>query len=183
MVAFGVSVVIGLAPLLGTVRVPGFTALLTLFPRLPLDLARPIIPIASVLMGTLAAALAFYATEKIPMATVRRWMKRTLITILGALVALLVSYIFSVIQVTYQGTKTVSVLVGFYRPTTCRDCEPWMSDEECVGHTTLKPARIRSCWGDKNINVAYLTLSLLYLVVMGSFGVAVGLYVIKPGNA
>ena len=183
MVGFGVSAVLGLAPLLGTARVPGFTALLTLFPRWPFDMAKPIIPIAAFLMGTLAAIIQFYATEKIRRSSIRRWAKKTIAVIFLGLLTLLVVYIFSVETVTYQGTKSVSVLVGFYRPDACPDCTPQMSNAECLEHTTLKPAKIKSCWGDKNLNIAYLTLSLLYLTVMGGFGVLVGLYVLKPSEA
>ena len=143
-------------------------------------MARPIIPIASFLMGALAAIIAFYATERIAISTMRRWLRNTIVVIFGALLALLVTYIFSVEQLTYQGTKSVAVLVGFYRPATCADCTPAMSNSECLEHTTLKAAKIKSCWGDKNINIAYLSLAVLYLAVMGGFGVLVGLYVLKP---
>src|SRR5262249_61224062 len=76
--------------------------------------------------------------------------------------------------------ETVAVLTGFGRTADC-PCAPSISDVECLDTTTLDPGRILSCWGERQIAVAGMMLSLLYLVLTGSFGVVVGLTVLSAG--
>lgn len=182
MMSFGISVVVGLLPFLGTVGVPGFAALLGMFPELPFDTARSVVPIAAFLMGTIAASIQFYSTETLSPARMRRAMARTITTTVASLVLLLVVHTFTVERkriTNAQGATSVSILLGFSRLADCQECTPRMSNTECLDYTTLNPVRIRSCWGDRSVNLAFVLLSLLYLSVMGGFGVMVGLGILK----
>lgn len=184
MLGFGVSVVLGLLPLLGTVGVPGFTSLLSMFPQLPFDTTGSVIPIASFLMGAIAAAIQFYSADGVSKARIRRMMTRTIAVTGAALLLLLVVHTFSVEHKrvrSFEETTTVSVLLGFSRSPDCQECRSSMSNVECLDYTTLNPGRIRSCWGDRNINVAFILLAVLYLTVMGGFGVMVGLVTLRKG--
>src|SRR4051812_25046827 len=58
VLGFGVGVGLGLAPFLGKLGVPGFSALLSLFPE---ALSAFLIPVSAFLMGMLAAVTQFYS--------------------------------------------------------------------------------------------------------------------------
>src|SRR5229473_5558007 len=62
VMAFGVTLAVGLAPLLGgrQIRLPGFVAFLDFF---PISMQRWLVPFAAFVMAMPAIAVQFYATE------------------------------------------------------------------------------------------------------------------------
>lgn len=184
VVAFGVSVSIGLAPFLGTVGVPGFHSLLSLFPELPFDTTKTVIPLAAFLMGIVAVGVQFYASNRPEWSRLGIVFKRVMLLIAGALLILLIVHVMSVEQVqveTPESSESISVLLGVSRPETCKECEPAMSNRECLEYTTLSPARILSCWSEPQIRLTFLALALAYLVLMSAFGALVGVLVLQDG--
>lgn len=185
MVGFGVSVALGLAPLLGFVKVPGFAALLDLFPTIPWDTRKTIIPLSAFAMGVTAVVIQFRAADKITDYRLKAVFNRTLLGIILTFVALVVSHTLLVRQIRVPAADDeVAVLVGFYRPQTCVQCTPAMSDSACiVDHLSFNPTAIESCWGDVNIRLGFLVLGLSYLSLMATFGSLIG-YLMrkKPAN-
>src|SRR6266478_1356152 len=76
LLGFGVSVGIGLAPLLGRVNVPLFSSLLTLMPE---SLQNRLIVLSTTVMSVMSVAVQFYAGVKVTTERLERLFKRTLI--------------------------------------------------------------------------------------------------------
>src|SRR5262249_38890896 len=127
MVAIGVSTVVGLAPWLGVVKVAGFTALLSMFPRLPHDMTRTLIPLSSFLMGFIAGAGLFSSRR---MTSSRALAGRFAAAGLAACLSLLLLVVvhgWTVRDKPIPATnETVAVLTGFGRTADC-PCAPSIS--------------------------------------------------------
>lgn len=168
---FGVGVALGLAPFLGVVEVPGFSALLRLFPA---DLARSLIPLSAFLMGVVAVAVQFYSGERIAARAFRRRFFVTLVLLLVGFLLLVVLYALFVRDVPVAGGKSnLAFVIGWQRLPSC-DCDAELSDLQCLKELSADPAAIGSCWG-RQLVVGRLALTLGYLLVTGGFGALVGL--------
>jgi len=176
VVGFGVGFVVGLAPYLGAVDVPGFRALLTLFPSSIRDV---MIPLSGAVMGLVIVNLQWHSQQGVP----QRWLDRRfgiawLISIL-LLAALVIAFLLTVVTVRLDGGKSaVSFVVGLSRTSHCA-CRVEMSNAECIKNISLDEAAIASCWGDPSIALSKFALVALYLAVTGSFVWLVGLVVIR----
>jgi len=172
VLAFGIAVSIGLAPFLGTVRVPGFRALLTLFPSLPWDTTTAVIPISAFVMGLVAVTVQDRLTRTRQRPRAPKWV---LILLIIGLVTLVVTHTMFVRYIDVPAIRQqVSVLVGLQRSPACVECAASLSDAECLRVVSLNPARIESCWGDVGIRMAFLAIFLPYLLVTSLFGVLIG---------
>lgn len=182
MLGFGVSVALGLLPFLGLVGVPGFTPLLSLFPKVPFDTTVRIIPLSSFVMGVVCLIVQFLSHERLSRAYLRQLFKWSAVGVVLATVLLLVIHTLVVVQVKMPAIgqdAEIAVLLSYSRLDSCEECEPEMSDVECLSHTTLDPAKIRSCWGDRNIRIAFLILAFPYFIMTAGFGVMVGGLVLR----
>lgn len=174
VLGLGVSVGVGLAPYLGRINVPLFEPLLTI---VPLSEQGFLIPLSTALMGLVAVGVQWYGGERPEW--LRKWFGATLVIALLALGFLVYVHNNVVVSVQYLGTKSTSFLVGFSRPNK-PPCPEGISDAECIrDYLTFNPAKIESFWGDKEVRNARLTLTLSYLVCMGSFSTLVGFIVIR----
>lgn len=171
VVGFGVGVAVGLAPFLGVLRVPGFEALVSLF---PLDLRATVIPLSAFLMGVVAVAVQFFAGERIARTALRRRFRRGLVALLIGFLLLIVLYSLFVVRVAVDGgERSVAVAVGWARLPAC-GCTA-VGDADCVRALSLAPAAVESCWGSRQLRLVRLGLILSYLTVTGGFGALVGL--------
>lgn len=177
LVGFGVGVTLGLAPLLGTMDVPGFVPLADL---LPLTLQEQLAALAPVVMGVVAVAVQFGSESRIPRKRLRRRFAVTLSILAAGFVLLVVLQTFVVSEVAILGgERTVRYAVGRDRLATCV-CPPGLSDSECiVEELTLDPARVESCWGSGAVGRTELGLTLSFLMVIGGFGALVGLVLLQ----
>lgn len=176
ILGFGVSFAIGLAPYLGKLKVPGFTPLLSLIPSTIQDTA---IPLSAALMGIVAVVIQWYGGEKVTRAWLRNGFKRTLVLALLSLVVLIVVHTMVVVRVEYQGgQESETFLVGFVRPNK-PPCTSDVSDSNCIKLITFDVSKIESFWGDRQVRIAKLALILPYLSFMSSFGLLVGLLLLK----
>lgn len=176
MLGLGVGVAVGLAPLLGKTHVPGFTALLDLYPE---SLRETAIPIASLLMGIVAASVQFYFR---PGKRTRsgRWFAAIGVLAVVALLALTQIYAESVTIVTYEGGRLrVPYVTGFgERPQACIKCPSGVSNEECINGLPT-PALVTTCFGESRTRHAEEALLYSYLGVMLFFGALVGFLILK----
>jgi hypothetical protein len=176
MLGLGVGVAVGLAPLLGKTRVPGFAALLHLYPE---SLQATAIPIASFLMGIVAGFVQFFFRpgERKHLGV---WFAASGVLSVVALLALTQIYVESVTIVPYEGGQLrVPYVTGFgERPQSCAKCPSGASNEECIQGLPT-PALIASCFGESRIRHAEEALLYSYLGAMLFFGAFVGLLVLK----
>jgi hypothetical protein len=185
ILGFGVWVGVGLAPFLGRVRVPGFSALLDMY---PFTLRGWLIPISGLLMGMTALVVEFAAGRRVPQRTLTRWFIRTVVLFAASFGLLLVLYLFLVVRVDGppppegQGGEAVAyaVVTGGLEvppqpPSSECECKAGETAEQCIGNVTLNPANVRRCFGSQRVALASLALAALYLALTGSFAAGVGL--------
>jgi len=174
VLAFGVSVMIGLAPLLGTLNVPFFKGLINLFPRIPIDTVQIVLPFAGLAMGVVALAYQFKSLGSDGQKTLQKHFMIALILFCFGLVALLVVHVTSVEQV---GVRQISVLVGFGEAQ-CQQCVG-TSRSGCVYRILGVQNEMQECFGGASYRLALLAMILSYLVSMCSLGVMVGNLVLR----
>lgn len=175
ILGFGVSVAIGLAPYLGKVKVPLFDSLLTIIPE---SIQNTILPLSAALMGVVAVGIQWYAGEKTSARRLRTFFKRTMILTITSLFILIIVHSLVVVTVPILGGKdAVSFIVGFQRPQRAPCTE--LSDKECIKKLTFDTSKIESFWGDSQVRLARLSLMTPYLLFTTSFGLIVGLVVLK----
>jgi hypothetical protein len=175
VVGFSVGVGAGISPFLGRVHVPGFSALLSLFPAI---LQNTLIPIASFFMGVVAVAVQFLARDRASLQTLRRTFGVTLALLIVFGLALVVGYALWVTQVPIRGGEArVSFVTGDVRLPTCR-CGT-LSDQECIEQLSLNDAAVSACWGDKQVKRYTLALELLYFSLTCGFGCLIGVLFLR----
>jgi len=189
VVGFGVWFVIGLAPFLGKLKVPGFSALIELYPP---SLQEWLIPLSGIFMGMMAVTVQFMASQKTRAARIRRWFALTVIVFVASFLVLVCVYVFTVTRVgrviargtnEAPGFMTLAVVTGTRtvpkQPAgtecTCVERQP---AARCVADISVNPDHIDTCFGSDRVAFATLGLVLLYLGVTGSFAAAVGLLLI-----
>ncbi|WP_224243125.1 hypothetical protein [Hyalangium gracile] len=189
MLGLGVGVALGLAPLLGGVGIPGFKALLLLYPE---SLRYWVIPLASLLMGGMATAVQFYGEEHLRQRWLRRMFSRLGLGLLVALLAFVFLYQKAVVLIRTGEGPAVFVRGMGARSEQCPcngtdlgECTPCgsASDAECFKDISLDPDRIASCWSRGAIDTSAQVLALGYLVLMGGLGAMVGILVLRGQQA
>jgi hypothetical protein len=176
LVGFGVSVAVGLAPYLGKLEIPLFTPLLNL---IPWTLHNTLLPLSAAMMGLVAVLVQWYGSERLTAAWLRRSFRVLVVTAIALLLALVIVHTFVAVEVIYEGgAESATFLVGFTRPHRA-PCTQEVSDAECIKLLSFDPAAIASFWGDRQIRIAQLALTLTYLGFTSCFGALVGLLLLK----
>lgn len=176
VLSFGVSVGVGLAPFLGKIKVPGFEALLELFPR---QLQGTLIPLSAFLMGLVAVAIQFYSREKVAAVSIRRYFRAGFIAIVLGFFLFVVFYKLFVIKVPLDGGAShAAVVVTASRLPSCK-CEKTSSDLECAERLTVNPAALATCWGGTALELRELSLMISYLLLTSGFGALIGLLILQ----
>lgn len=174
IIGFGVSVGIGLAPYLGKIEIPFFDSLLKLIPN---SLHNSVLPLSAALMGLVSVVIQWYGNESDNKDWLSKAFFRTLTLTFASFLILFIIHVFVVVSVPYEGGSE-TFLIGFVRPIK-PPCGVEISDLECIRRITLSDAAIQSFWGSFQIRVATLALVLPYLVFTGSFGLLVGLLLLR----
>ncbi len=179
IVRFGVWFVIGLAPLLGTKKIPLFSPLIDLYPA---SLRWWLIPVSGLLMGTIGVVVKFESIGKRSREALRTAFYRAAITFGIALVTLVLLYRFTVVIVAVTqrdlSTERFAFVTGTLsvpadKAPAC-DCPAGTPAQVCVKGGTSDEA-IEACFGPTRIAIASIILALLYLIVTGAFAAGVGL--------
>jgi hypothetical protein len=182
--AFGVTVAAGFAPLLGRVGIPGFTAILAVF---PVNVQDAVVPFAAFIMALPAVALQFYADDRVSLKRIRRWFTIVLVIIIVAVTVLYTMFTMFVIDVRVPGMlQTVRYVVGSRMVQDCPCIRLNLPIRRCIGAPgglTVATEDVESCFDEQEITTRKLALSLAYFVVMGGFGVLIGLLVRRRGVA
>lgn len=175
---FFVATAIGLAPFLGKLSVPGFSALLEIF---PLQLQSALLPLSSVLMGVIVVTTDFLIEDG-PLSRKRsRKIMFSLVAVAGVgLLGLLTVHTLAVAQVSFSGgAHKASFMIGFppheYAGPDCPKRCVGLSSEACIEqYLGLEPTLVTTCFGEAKVSSAKLVYALLYLCVMGSLAAMVG---------
>ncbi|HWM89541.1 MAG TPA: hypothetical protein VN493_02110 [Thermoanaerobaculia bacterium] len=176
VLSFGISVGIGMAPFLGKIKVPGFEALLELFPR---QLQGVLIPLSAFLMGLVALAIQFYHSEKIAAGSLRRYFRMGFIAmVLGFFLFVVLHRLFVIRVPLGRGESHAAVVVTPTRLETC-GCERRLTNYDCVRTLSFDPAALATCWGGEAQQVRELSLMIPYLLLTSGFGALIGLLVLK----
>jgi hypothetical protein len=179
LLGFGVSVGIGLAPLLGRANVPLFNSLLTLMPA---SLQNRLITLSTMVMSLVAVAVQFYTGVKASNPKLEHQFKRTLLFLVLSISVFIVVNTLVVERVELPKGRAESFVIGFSR-LNIPPCNPAMSNKQCLKATTLSQEAIAQQWGDRQIKLAELLLQFSYLPIYACFGALVGLLVIAQTQA
>ena len=177
LIAVGVTIPIGLAPLLGTYDVPGFRALLSLFPE---GLQESSIRFATFAMTIVAAGVQFLSQDSFS----RKALTRTFVAIAISLFLLLFLLAYShnqhVIRIPVgDGSKSVSYVVGTDRIDSC-SCPATDGDAQCIKRVGLDAALLPTCWNEKELRSNAFVIQSEYVLLMAGLGAIVGLIVLAP---
>ncbi len=178
---FGVGVAAGLAPFLGKLPFPGFSALLEIYPE---GMKGWLIPLSGFLMGVVAVWIEFLGVKLPSQAFLRRWFQRSLIAVAAAFVALLLLYPYLVTRAAIEdGSRYAAFVTGTDRvplrpPGSPCDCPEGQSAEECIGDAGLTLGHVRECFGSRRVTVSTQGLAVLYLLMTGGFASTVGFLVL-----
>lgn len=176
LLALLVSVPIGLAPLLGNFDIPGFKAVLSLYPE---ALQNTALPLASVAMGLVAVSVQFFAQDKLNDRKVRGWFVKLFIALFVLLFSL--AFVHNKHVVTIEAgpeAQPVSFVVAAARIADC-GCQSSDSDAYCIQRIGLDQALLSACWPESEIRGASFLLTALYVLLMSGLGALVGLLVLR----
>jgi hypothetical protein len=180
---FFVGVAIGMAPILGSVDVPGFKALLNV---MPFQIASELIPLSAYLMGIIAVAVQYFAGERTPPSVLRKLFRLSLFVItVGFLLFVILRDQFTV--GVRRGGGRVTVLISSSpvaptpeEPTPCGDCKnPKSSPASCIRRIGLEEEAIEKCWGYEGLTRRSQLLKLSYLILTGGVGVLIGFLLLR----
>jgi hypothetical protein len=179
---FMVSAAIGLAPLLGKTRVPGFESVLALYPQ---QLQGSLVPLSSFVMGAAVLTTDFFLRGKVPSEARARALFRRMLSLLGlSLIGILTIYSLAVAAVPYNnGEDHASFVIGFppqrYASELCRKSCAGISPAECIKRQTgFRTDVVTSCFGQTAVSLAGLVGSICYLTLMGTLAAMIGLGIV-----
>ena len=180
VVAFSVTLGVGLAPLLGRVRVPGFTPIIELF---PVNVQTAAVPFAAFLMAIPAVLVQYFAGERV------RFFRPRVVLALSAVLFALVLSLFSlyddyVIQVQPNGgADTLSYIVGSRMDPNCVCAKKHLPIRQCIGpQISADPLEIDSCYDEAELRARKKYLSLTWILLTATFGILIGLLVLKEST-
>jgi hypothetical protein len=133
-------------------------------------------------MGVIAAGTQFYSGFNISASLSRRYAKWTLTVILSLLLILMFLHRRFVKTVHFSEQQVVSYIIGSERTENC-PCAKRMSDAACIRTRNANPDNIEDCWLKEEISSREFSLSLVYILLTGSFAYFIGLLLIRESVA
>lgn len=180
VLGFGVGIAVGLAPFLGKLQIPGFDALLTLYPN---DLRPSLIPLAAFLMGFIAVGVQFLHGERLRRAYLRVAFLVAFAVVFVGFVWLLAIYDERVLRITVPATgESYTFVIAPERRRAACPCDADWSDKECISEKT-DPARVEKCWDGRALRRSRKVLRGGYLLLTGGFGAVIGLLLLQERPA
>jgi len=176
ILAYTVTLGVGLAPLLGKIRVPGFSPIAEVF---PVNLQRGVLPFATFLMAIPVIAVHFFSRDRIHLPTLN-----VLFAIVGPIVIVLpflLYFLYSsyVVQVDFDGGRGFAAYVVGEQM--LPDCPCGKLDiVRCIAEViTANPSAVTACYRRQEINARSSALAIVYLLLMLSLGTLIGLLILK----
>lgn len=181
LVAFTVTLGVGIGPLLGVIRIPGFIAIGELF---PLNLQRAVAAFAAFLLALPAVGVQFFGGDRFPAGRLKAAFTIVFVAlfagIFAGILALYLAYTSWVVQVEVGGNLSAAYIVGPRMLPDCLCVARKLQITSCIGPVLdTNPAHVENCYPREDIVARKNGLSLLYFVAMFSFGVLIGLVVLR----
>jgi hypothetical protein len=169
-----VTIPLSLAPFLGKLSVPGFTALLEVF---PVNLREPLIAFGGLCMTLPAIGVQAYYATTARRTVLRVWLLVLLVLSLVLVIALYFSYTLVIVQVPYLGgDKYVRYVVGDEMIDACVCSQQRLDIAACVGRSlSFNPALVEACFAAGEIRQNKALLGITYLALLASLGTSLGL--------
>jgi len=181
ILAFGVTLAVGLAPLLGKVHVPLFTSILDVFPR---NLSQTLIPFVAFLMALPAVAVQYVGKDIVARKHLNRWFGWNFLFLALLTIGLYAVYSYMVTQVSFEGEHgVVAYVTGTRMLDDCPCVAAKLPISTCIGEKiTLNPSQVTACYDPAEINLRKTILSTLYMMLMLSFGTLIGLLIVRENQ-
>lgn len=186
---FGFCSILALAPLLGNKKVPGFSALIEMY---PVEVQDWLIPLSGFFLAMIGVIVELASLDIPSKRKLKRWHIGIVSVFVVSFITLLFVYLWTVVHIDKAITEpnkppdriSIAVITGTsvvppQRPGSKCGCLAGEPAEECIGDISLNPVNVRRCFGSQRIILATLALSVLYLVLLGSFAAAVGLLFLR----
>jgi hypothetical protein len=175
-ISFGVTLVVGLSPLfVSRIPIPGFTAILNVFPR---DI-QSVIPFAAMLMTLPAIGVQFFGRDTISQRRLKRAFVVNFAVLFVLIFILYVAYEFSVIRIEIPAVhRTEAYVTGSTMLPSCPCANEGLDIRDCIGTAiSVSPGAVTRCYPQSQIRTRTIVLSLLYMLLMFSLGMLIGLLV------
>lgn len=177
VIAFSATLAVGLAPLLGSVRIPGFSPIVSLF---PVNVRTSMVPFAAFVMAIPAVLVQYFAGERI------RFFKPRLVLVLsaalfGLIMMLFLQYNEYVVPVDTLGKGgTISYIVGTRMKPSCECAKKHLDIVPCIGNAiSAAPVEVDDCFEPPDLRHRKGLLSITYIVMSACFGSLIGVLVLK----
>jgi hypothetical protein len=175
--AFIVTLGVGIGPLLGVVRVPGFIAIGELF---PLNLQRAVAAFAAFLLALPAVGVQFFGGDRFDARRLKAAFTIVFMALFAGILALYLTYTSWVVHVELGGNLSVAYIVGPRMLPDCLCVARKLQITSCIGPILdTNPAHVEDCYPREDIVARKNGLSLLYFFMMFSLGVLIGLVVLR----
>lgn len=180
VIAFSVTLAVRLAPLLGRVRIPGFSPIIELF---PVNVRAVAVPFAAFVMAIPAVLVQYFAGERIRFFR-PRFVLSLALTLFALLLILFYLYGTYVIQVqTIGGAGSLSYIVGSKMKTKCECMKKQMDIVPCIGRAiSTSSQEVDDCDEDQELRRRKILLSMTHIVMTACFGALVGILVLKENE-
>jgi hypothetical protein len=174
LLALAVTVPLSMAPLLGSLKIPGFQALLSLFPH---SLQQTALPLASVAMALVAVSVQFFSRDSFSGRKLTRAFTGLVSLLFVLLLVLAWRHNQSVVRIEVgQEGEHAAYVVAAQRRADC-PCPANSGDAHCIMRIGLDASRLPLCWPERDIRQNGFVLTLLYVMLMSGLGALVGLLV------
>ena len=177
--SFFVTLGVGFSPFWGGV-IPGFHAILDVFPR---DL-QDVIPWASLLMSVTALGMQFFSHDSTQPRYLQRAFVATFVMLILLVFASYIAYKAVVIRIEVPASHLkVAYLVGSKPLPTCECAKRGLEIRECIGFAiSVKPDDVAACYSREEISRRSTLLAVLYMLLMLSLGMLIGLLVLREAT-
>ena len=149
LLAFTVTLGVGIGPLLGVIRVPGFITMGELF---PLNLQRAVAAFAAFLLTLTAVGVQFFGGDRFDSDRLKAAFKIVFVAVFVGIVALYLAYTSWVASVEVGGSLSAAYVVG---PTMLPDCvcvAHKLQITSCIGPVLdTNPAHVEDCYPRQDI--------------------------------
>jgi hypothetical protein len=177
VLSFFVTIGVAFLPLWGGDVIPGFHTILDVYPKNLQD----VIPFASIAMSAAAIFAQFFGGGSPQPRHLKTLFIVTFVSLIILVLASYIAYKVVVIRIEVPAAhKTVSYLVGSRPLPTCECAKQGLDIRNCIGPAiSANPDEVAACFSQEEITMRSIVLSVLYILLMFSAGMLIGLVILK----